>query len=304
MRYLRLFPLLAAIAAAAASAQQITLYEHDNFSGRTVSATDSVQNLQYTGFNDRASSAIVRGGSWQVCSDAYFRGNCVTIAPGNYTSLRAMGMNDRISSVREIGWGGGPVGGGAADGAIVLYDGNNFTGRPFSLSGRVDNFASAGFNDRAQSAEVRSGTWQLCVDANFQGRCQELGPGRYPNLDMLSNRVSSARIGGGDSAGGWGRGRTRVVLYEGQNFGGRTFTLNSNYVANLGNTGFNDRASSVRIERGYWIFCSDANFQGECRTFGPGDYPTLGWDLNNKISSGRRIVGHYPYAGNPNWNPR
>ncbi len=85
-------------------------YEHDNFNGRTLSATDTVQNLADTGFNDRASSAVVRGGRWQICSDAYFRGNCVTLGPGNYTSLREMGMNDRISSVREINRRGGPGG--------------------------------------------------------------------------------------------------------------------------------------------------------------------------------------------------
>src|SRR5512147_291793 len=107
MRYLRLFPLLAAIAASAASAQQIALFEHDNFNGRTFSANHAVQNLQFAGFNDLASSAVIRGGSWQICSDAYFRGNCVTLGPGNYPSLRAMGLNDRISSVRELSWSGG-----------------------------------------------------------------------------------------------------------------------------------------------------------------------------------------------------
>ena len=304
MRHLRLVTLLAAIAATAASAQQITLYEHDNFAGRTLSATDTVQNLANTGFNDRASSAVIRGGRWQICSDAYFRGNCVTLGPGNYTSLREMGMNDRISSVREIDRRGNA--GAPAEGAIVLYDGNDFSGRPFALNGPVSNFASSGFNDRAQSAEVRSGTWLVCGDADFRGPCVELAPGRYPNLDMLSNRISSARMIRSDStasAGGWGGGRnTRVVLYEAPNFGGRTFTIDSNYVANLGNTGFNDRASSVRVERGYWIFCSDANFQGECRTLGPGDYAQLPSGLNNRISSARRISDEYPYNSAPNWH--
>jgi hypothetical protein len=67
----------------------------------------------------------------------------------------------------------------------------------------------------------------------------------------------------------------------------------------LANTGFNDRAQSLRVERGYWIFCSDAGFQGTCRTFGPGSYPNLGWGLDNKVSSGRRISNDYPYNGPP-----
>jgi len=309
MRHLRLLPLLAAIAATTVSAQQITLYEHDNFAGRSVSATDTVQNLGDTGFNDRASSAVIRGGRWQICSDAYFRGNCVTLGPGNYTTLREMGMNDRVSSVRELDRRGGAVGAvGAAEGAIVFYDAPNFHGRPFALSGPANNFASSGFNDRASSAEVRHGTWLVCGEADFRGKCVELAPGRYPSLDMLSNRISSARMIRADSVGsvgspvapGVGRG-TRVVLYEGPNFGGRAFTIDSNYVANLGNTGFNDRASSIRVERGYWIFCSDANFQGDCRTLGPGDYAQLPPGLNNRVSSARRISDEYPYSSQPNW---
>ena len=73
------------------------------------------------------------------------------------------------------------------------------------------------------------------------------------------------------------------------------------FVRNLDRTQFNDRAESLRVESGYWIFCSDANFGGECQTFGPGDYSTLPWGLTYKISSGRRISTGYPYRENPNW---
>ena len=77
--------------------------------------------------------------------------------------------------------------------------------------------------------------------------------------------------------------------------------IEGNAMPNLGNTGFNDRAQSLRVERGYWIFCSDAAFQGQCKTFGPGSYPNLPRDLDNRISSGRRISNDYPYNHDPNW---
>ena len=80
---------------------------------------------------------------------------------------------------------------------------------------------------------------------------------------------------------------------------GRAYSLNDT-MTNFGATGFNDRASSLRVESGYWIFCSDADFRGECRTFGPGDYASLS-GMNNKISSGRRISNEYPYNNKPNW---
>ncbi|MEO8134181.1 MAG: beta/gamma crystallin-related protein [Betaproteobacteria bacterium] len=300
------------------AAQEIILYQDDNFSGPRYSANTSVPDLGGAGFNDRASSVTIRGGSWQLCADSWYRGQCVTLNPGDYRSLSAMGLNDRVSSLREISWngggGGGGGGGGFIGGSIVLYDSPGMTGRSYTLNGPTPNLDGTGFNDRATSAYVNSGTWQLCADANYMSSCEVVGPGAQPNLGGVTGRVSSARpmaAGGGGGGGGgpgpgagggggnWGGG-SRVVLYEGQNFSGRSYTVNSDVLNNLGNTGFNDRAASIRVERGYWLFCTDANFLGECRTFGPGDYPTLAW-LSNRISSGRRISNDYPYNAPPRW---
>ena len=57
-------------------------------------------NFAPLGFNDRARSAIVSGGRWEVCEDADFAGRCVVLRPGNYDSLSGMGMYKRVSSVR------------------------------------------------------------------------------------------------------------------------------------------------------------------------------------------------------------
>lgn len=94
-----------AIAAAAAAAQagaQVTLYEHDGFQGRAFTTDHRIGNLDRVGFNDRASSVVVSGDRWEVCEDAGFNGRCVVLRPGNYPSLRAIGMNDRLSSVRRL----------------------------------------------------------------------------------------------------------------------------------------------------------------------------------------------------------
>lgn len=207
---------LLAASATAASAAELTLFGRDNFSGKRFRANDSVANLANSGFNDRATSVVIREGTWQLCDDAYFRGRCVTLQPGRYPSLREIGLNNRVSSVRELGgWGEPPRGGG----------------------------------------------------------------------------------------GRWG-GEARAVLYSNPDFRGERYVIEGNMLPDLANTGFNDRAQSLRIERGYWIFCSDAGFQGTCRTFGPGSYPQLGWGLDNKVSSGRRISQDYPYNGNPNWGNR
>jgi uncharacterized protein YcfJ len=81
---------------------QITLHENEGFHGRTFSLQKRTANLQRSGFNDRASSAIVVGQRWEACQDAQFRGRCVVLRPGQYPSLAAMGLDDRISSVRPL----------------------------------------------------------------------------------------------------------------------------------------------------------------------------------------------------------
>lgn len=101
-----------------------------------------------------------------------------------------------------------------------------------------------------------------------------------------------------------GGGGPDAVLFSNPDLRGQRFIIDGDYLPDLANTGFNDRAQSLHVSRGYWIFCSDAQFQGRCRTFGPGDYPQLGWALDNKVSSGRRISNNYPYSGRPNWNDR
>jgi len=95
-------------------------------------------------------------------------------------------------------------------------------------------------------------------------------------------------------------GRASVTLFSEPNLAGRAFPVSSEGASNLDGM-FNDRASSLRVDRGYWIFCSDANFRGECRTFGPGEYAVLPPGLDNRISSGRRISNDYPYSHAPIW---
>ena len=91
---------LAALTVSTIAAAQITFYENDDFRGRSFAASSWVNDFTRYGFNDRASSAIISGGRWEVCEDIRYEGRCVVLRPGNYDSLRAMGMNDRISSVR------------------------------------------------------------------------------------------------------------------------------------------------------------------------------------------------------------
>ena len=196
-------------------------------------------------------------------------------------------------------------------GEIILYEQPGFQGRRMTLHGNTPDLDRTSFNDRAESIVVRDGVWEVCTDARFSGRCVRLQPGEYPSLEGgLNSRISSARevaqytppppVAAPGPGPGYG-GPARAILYEGEGFRGRSFELQRDVVRNLDRTNFNDRAASLRVVSGYWIFCSDANFEGDCRTFGPGEYPDLPGNLNRRISSGRRIADQYPYGGAPNW---
>jgi uncharacterized protein YcfJ len=93
---------LAGAAFATQAAAQVVLYEREGFQGRSFSTEERVGSLERYGFNDRASSAVVLRDRWEVCEDARFKGRCIVLRPGRYPSLAAMGMNDRVSSVRTV----------------------------------------------------------------------------------------------------------------------------------------------------------------------------------------------------------
>jgi uncharacterized protein YcfJ len=81
---------------------QITFYEHEGYQGRSYTTAREVGNLDRFGFNDRASSVVVLGDRWEVCEAPRFNGRCVVLRPGRYPSLAALGLDERISSVRDV----------------------------------------------------------------------------------------------------------------------------------------------------------------------------------------------------------
>ena len=185
---LRAIALACGILAASFAWSDATFYEHDDFRGRSFTVTDRVDDFARFGFNDRASSAVVRRGSYQICEHSEFRGRCVTLAPGSYGSLRALGLNDRVSSARPTTRSVGP--------RVVLFSQPNFGGSRMVLEGHnaMRDFSKSGFNDRTSSLKVERGQWMLCSRSDFRGECRTFGPGEYAHLPgELNNRISSAR---------------------------------------------------------------------------------------------------------------
>ncbi len=195
---------IAGVAIATQAAAQVTFYQGQEYAGRSFTTDERVRDFARYGFNDRASSVEVLGGRWEVCEDVRFAGRCVVLRPGRYPSLAAMGLNNRVSSVRTVSrdariderrYAPAPPAGDNAVAQVTFYQAQGFAGPSFTTVKQVNNFDRFGFNDRASSVEVLAGRWEVCEDARFAGRCVVLRPGRYPSLAAmgLNDRVSSVR---------------------------------------------------------------------------------------------------------------
>lgn len=195
----------------------------------------------------------------------------------------------------------------AAD--ITLFSGGDFNGREISLRNDTRDLNQLGFNDRASSLVVQSGTWEVCVHADFGGECRVYQPGQYRSLDRFNGQVSSVRLvsvaaGRDERREEWREERreerrerraerrggrdAELVLFDGSNLRGRSLPLRGD-VGDLVSTGFNDRAQSIVVEGGSWEVCQHRDFGGVCRVYEPGQYNNLDRGLNRSISSVRLV---------------
>lgn len=278
---------------AAAGAAEITLYEDAGFNGGQLTLRGFTPNISNTGFNDRASSVVVNSGRWEVCTDAEFKGLCVTLTPGEYPTLDPR-LNDRISSARELGSNSDNRGSynNYGRGSLELFGQPDFRGRTLRLDQDAATLRGAGFNDRASSVVVTAGTWQLCSDDGYAGKCRTFTPGRYPDLGYgMAKEVSSVRLirsardapavisnGVGTGPRGPANGLVpgRIVLYGDEGLNGESVAV-SRALIDLNRTGLgDDGAASAYVESGSWMLCTNPNFGGACVVVGPGRYDRLG----------------------------
>jgi len=277
---------------------QITFYEHDGYRGRSFTIAEPLRDFRNTGFSDRASSAVVAGGRWEVCEDIAFGGSCVVLRPGSYPSLGGMGLNDQLSSARPADRrrDDPPPAPAPADHQITFYEYEGYQGRSVTANGPLRDFRGTGFNDRASSAIVQGGRWEVCADVAYGGSCVVLRPGNYPSLSGtgLDERLSSARPTEplrGDPlevpAPVAVAPTPQITFYEHDGYRGRSFTA-TQPTQDFRSTGFNDRASSAVVQGGRWEVCGNAAYRGSCVVLRPGNYASLsGMGLNDQLSSAR-----------------
>jgi hypothetical protein len=189
----------------------ITVYEHPDFRGDSVTFRNEVADLRQHGLNDRISSLDVDGNqAWEVCRDINFGGGC-RVFTGTIEDLRDAGWNDRISSMRAVGLarGNGSRGGwwsnqrSGRDSRLVIYDRPNFRGDARNVLNSTSNLGSLG--DRARSVEIHGGgTWELCDGAFRNARCVTIDRSVSDLRSLgLPNGVASAREVGSQNRRWW-----------------------------------------------------------------------------------------------------
>jgi hypothetical protein len=81
-----------------------------------------------------------------------------------------------------------------------------------------------------------------------------------------------------------------IKLFSQPTYGGRSLDLQEN-TPDFSTRHYNDRASSIIVSEGVWELCTNAGYGGQCRLYGPGRYPDLGYGLDGRISSARVVRG-------------
>jgi hypothetical protein len=167
---------------------------------------------------------------------------------------------------------------------ITVFSNPDFRGRTQTFQQDTPNLNNTGLNNNIRSLRIGRGEkWEVCDSPNYNGRCIVVS-GEESDLSRngWGNRISSfrrVRDGGGPGPGR--PGRNSIVLFDRTNFRGNSTNYNA-AVARL-----NNRAQSVRIERGSWELCDGRNFTGRCITLRSSASDLSRFNLSNGAVSAR-----------------
>lgn len=208
---------------------------NQNWKGRVASVRvygNSLRTASPPAFQSPVREPMPRG-QVRIYADAGFSGDFLTYnQPANEQNLKVVnqsrsGWNDRISSIYIRG-----------DFSVILFQDANFQGDALRIDESVSNFRDLRRRDPARR------NWNDAV-SSF-----EILP------KHRESRYSDRKQ------------RYAGTLYEDVNFQGEYLTLyDGQEIRNLRDEGWNDKLSSVMVERGYQIILwKDSDFQGESIT--------------------------------------
>lgn len=141
--------------------------------------------------------------------------------------------------------------------SIVFYDQTSYQGANANFTSSTANVGSA-WRRQARSVTVNGGTWQVCENPNFNGRCVTLSQSVADLGSYNLRRIGSVRPMGAAVRTAAPR-DWYIVVYTRTNYHGTSRRFSTS-VSNLGSTA----VRSVTIGRGRWEVCTDRNFGGDC----------------------------------------
>lgn len=271
------------------SGMRVTIYENDNFEGKSKTYTSSIACLEGE-WNDLASSIVVENTNYQpgynqndyvvFYNNCYASGYSRTLHPGTYTGTDLGTLKNNISSFTIYG-----------NLRVRAYTTSDNTTGYYQTFDATENCLSNNYNDKIRSLIVEykpagnyggnsgSNFASFYTDCNYGGNSIRLLPGYYQGdkLGLFRYDISSVEVPSG----------LRVRVYLNENLSGSNYTLNQDN--SCLNSTMNNRIGSFIIEEtGYGnnntyppnsnnavIIYEDANYRGRSASLLPGTYSTM-----------------------------
>jgi hypothetical protein len=257
--------------ATASFAGQMTVYPGPGFQGQGLTTNDAMVDLGRSLFANQASSAVVTDGAWEACTEAYFRGRCAQLAPGNYSNLSGS-LGGLIVSVRQIAYDPGPA-------RVVVY--------PDSQQAPVAAIQAP--------VVINPGTAPVVINTTPPGVV--VSPDSRPLVVAAETRPVVISADALPVPAG-----PRIILYQNTARGMRAVELTSN-IDDLDTRHFKDSAYAAFVSSGTWRLCDHERGRGHCSEFAPGRYESLG-GLEGRVRSAYLIATTPELAANvPNFPP-
>ena len=276
------------------SGMKVTLYEHDNFSGRSNTYTSHVFCLEES-WNDMASSLVVES-TYQpgynqndyitFYNDCYSGGYSRSLGPGTYNGSALGSLKDNISSFKFNG-----------NLRLRVYTSNDNASGYYATFESDQSCLVKTYNDKIKSVviEYRSGGYggnnggyggnnyaTIYTECSYRGNSLRLAPGNYrgDKLGLLRYDISSIELPSNL--------RARVYINN-EYLSGSYYTISDN-TSCLSST-LNNKIGSLIIEEkdynnnngGYYppdagqrvIIYTDASYRGQSASLLPGTYGTM-----------------------------
>ena len=275
------------------SGMKVTIYEHDEFQGKSKTYYSSIACLDY-GWNDVTSSIVVENQSYQSGSgqndyvtfynDCYSRGYAQSLRPGTYTGYQLGQLRYNISSFAIFG-----------NLRVRIYLNNENTAGYSVNFETSQSCLSESYNDKIGSVIIDykpslpnnypgTGTGNyatIYTDCSYRGNSLRLAPGYYQGdkLGLLKFDISSIEIPAGLKA---------KVYINNEYLSGSYYTI-SETTSCLSST-LNNRIGSLVIEENYTgnnnnnypsdnyervVIYTDGDYKGQSASLLPGTYSTM-----------------------------